>query len=243
MYKYREVFYKKYFDNQAGRHISTDIQEVLRVESDHFLYEIIPFFPSDRKLEILDIGCGYGALIHAAHQLGYENIQGIDISPDQVEVAKKLGISGVHCADLLPFLKANPGRFDLICGIDIIEHFGKDELVELLSLVRDSLKPGAKAIFRTPNLDAPLGTMYAYGDFTHENYMNGFSARQVMLSCGFSHVEVYPSKIAIKGLLKQVLQKLFFKYIQVNAKIQLLATGRSSKHLVLTPNMIIEVTR
>ena len=50
--------------------------------------------------------------------------------------------------------------------MDIIEHFTKNELVELLSLIKNKLNPGGKAIFRTPNLDAPLTTVFANGDFT-----------------------------------------------------------------------------
>lgn len=44
-------------------------------------------------------------------------------------------------ADLLPFLASHLHTFDIITGMDIIEHFGKDELVEVLTAVRNSLKP------------------------------------------------------------------------------------------------------
>lgn len=34
-----------------------------------------------------------------------------------------------------------PSKFDAILGMDIIEHFGKDELVDLLLLAQKALKP------------------------------------------------------------------------------------------------------
>ncbi|PIP43376.1 MAG: methyltransferase, partial [Deltaproteobacteria bacterium CG23_combo_of_CG06-09_8_20_14_all_60_8] len=53
-------------------------------------------FPVDKGVAILDLGCGHGALIHVARELGYRNLRGVDGSPEQVAAARRLGIEGVE---------------------------------------------------------------------------------------------------------------------------------------------------
>ncbi len=190
MFQYRQRFYQDYFSSQAGRGHDEQAKEKLETEVRQLNREMVPLINVPKDARILDIGCGIGGFIEALKRKGYTRAEGIDISPQMVAIANQLGIDSVHQADLLPFLRSNPGTFDVISGLDIIEHFSKDELVELLLLVQGALKPGGIAVFRTPNLDAPFATVFANGDFTHENYMNSSSASQVMLTCGFGDIQV-----------------------------------------------------
>ena len=52
----------------------------------------LPFNPEDREIEILDAGCGTGLLARLLQSRGYRNIDGFDISPDMVAIARKLKI-------------------------------------------------------------------------------------------------------------------------------------------------------
>jgi 2-polyprenyl-3-methyl-5-hydroxy-6-metoxy-1,4-benzoquinol methylase len=241
MYEYRKVFYKDYYASQAGR--ESDAREKLETDIPMLSREVLPLLNIPKDAKILDIGCGYGSFIAAMKKAGYTNVSGIDISPDQVAVAHKLGIPEVIQADLIPYLQSMPQSFDLISGLDIIEHFSKDELVNLLSLIHNSLKPAGRAIFRTPNLDAPFATVFANGDFTHENYMNAYSARQVMMNSGFSEIAVFPSNMQVKGVAKELLRKLTWGILNVFFKATLFATGRSTKNVLFTPNMLIRVRK
>jgi len=54
----------------------------------------------DRSARILDLGCGHGAFIYFLREAGYTDVVGVDKSPEQVAEAKRLGIDGVHEADL-----------------------------------------------------------------------------------------------------------------------------------------------
>ncbi len=240
MYQYRKIFYQNYFESQAGRRLPVaELKSNVANEIDFFNIEIMPFIKHHKEAAILDIGCGFGSLVAACQQKGFIQAQGIDISPDMVKTASELGISNISQADLLPFLANHPHTFDIITGMDIIEHFGKDELVEVLTAVKNSLKPKGRAIFRTPNTDAPFFTIYSYGDFTHENYLNVSSAKQVMLNMGFSKAEVYPSLIKTNGFIKEMFRKVLWWWVCVFYKMQLFASGRSSKDVVFTPNLVI----
>ncbi len=56
--------------------------------------------PNERNAKVLDIGCGYGGIVHFARQSGYVNVAGVDGSPEQVAAARRLGIPGVEQGDI-----------------------------------------------------------------------------------------------------------------------------------------------
>lgn len=242
--RYRNFFYTEYYNRQSGRDFSNDIAGKFINEQYQFLKEIIPYLPAKNKeLEILDLGCGIGSLIACCKNCGYKNLKGIDISDQQVEIAHQLKVKEVEKADIFTYLKDHEASFDVISGMDIIEHFTKDELIDLIILIRNSLRKGGMAIFRTPNMDAPMANVFAMGDFTHENFLNKNAAEQMMLSMDFKNVEVFPSFMYVKGRLKNFLRRMLWLKISYSIKLLLFATGRSSKHIILTPNLIIRAQK
>jgi predicted TPR repeat methyltransferase len=89
----------------------------------------------------LDLGCGAGHLLQALRDAGYGDLRGVDISPEAVAIARSKGFD-VTQADLRDYLCGATEAFDLITAFDVIEHFGKDEVLEVLCLVRERLEPG-----------------------------------------------------------------------------------------------------
>ncbi|MCB9251221.1 MAG: class I SAM-dependent methyltransferase [Flavobacteriales bacterium] len=239
MYQYREIFYKRYFSSQVGKSDPSSFQKIFDEQKWHFGKEIVPLFGPDTNLKYLDIGCGNGSLIAAAKEKGYVMGMGIDLSEEQVEIANKLGVSEVRKADLKDLIKEGKPEFDLITGMDIIEHFSKDELTELVLDLRKILKPKGRLIFRTPNMDAPFTTVFAYGDFTHECLLNKSSALQLFNSCGYNKVKVDASMLTLKDPLKEMLRKTLWFFILWQIKIQLFASARTWHEVVFTPNLII----
>lgn len=68
---------------------------------EHYLRRLVQrHFPVQKDAAVLDLGSGYGALIHFARQLSYRNVRGIDGSPEQAAAARRLGIEGVAEGDL-----------------------------------------------------------------------------------------------------------------------------------------------
>ena len=237
--KYRETLYANYHTTQSGRAALTDAKSLFEREKWRFEKEILPLINLPKSARILDIGCGSGSFLKALSEQGYTEIAGIDLSEEQVKLAHQLGVTQVQQGDLVDFLNAADHKFDLISGMDIIEHFTKNELVDLLHLIQNYLNPGGIAIFRTPNLDAPMATVYANGDFTHENYMNASSAQQVMMACGFEKVQVFESNMQIPNALKEIIRKVVFSILKFRFKLTLFATGRSTQNVLISPNMVI----
>lgn len=239
MTAYREQLYTNYTSTQENR-LGEDESQLFAQQVFYFTKELVPLLPKNKQATILDIGCGNGAMIKAVSNSGYVNVQGIDLSPEQIESAKAMGIANVSCIGVDDFLNAHNRGFDLIMAIDVIEHFTKSELVEYLNKIKKALNSGGMVLFRTPNMDAPLTSVYSYGDFTHECLLNKSSAEQVMASAGFTQIEVLPSMILAQGIIKETLRKITWSIVQFWLKVMLFASGRTWNGVVFTPNLVIK---
>lgn len=206
----------------------------------YFKREIIPHLPKNKDAAILDLGCGTGSMLGALKSEGYTNILGIDVSEDQIRVAAEMGVTETIQGDIHDHLLEQREAYDVIIGIDIIEHFSKDELVHLLDLVKNALKPGGKVVFRTPNMDSPLASVYAHADFTHECLLNKSSAIQVMQAIGFKNVNVTAGLVFIENPLKEIVRKLVWACWKFRLKLMLFGSGRTWHEVVFEPNILIQ---
>ncbi len=62
------------------------------------------FLPTDKSSHILDIACGAGAFLYFLKKEGYVNSHGIDLSKEQLDVARRMGITDVEEADFFKYL-------------------------------------------------------------------------------------------------------------------------------------------
>lgn len=243
MQNYREILYKNYFSTQMGRGMQGQEKEKFAEEKRQFTFEIAPLAPADKAIKILDLGCGTGSLLSALKDLGYTHLTGIDLSPEQIKVAHQNGVMEAQEGDLVPFLKENAETFDLILGMDIIEHFTKDELCDALLHISNALKPNGTVLFRTPNADTPLSGIYSRGDFTHECFFNYNSAEQVMMATGFKNIRILPSKVKFKSPIKECIRRILWWKMKIGIKLLLFASGRTIDKVILTPNLIIKAQK
>ena len=240
---FKKPLYKNYFKTQVARLGNPEIRQKINASHLYYRKEIIPLLPKDKSCKILEVGCGYGALLLLLKELGYCNVTGIDISQDQIRVGKELGVENIKNVDVFEYLQNKKGAFDTIVGVDVIEHLPKARLMEFLGLSYASLTSNGSTIFRTPNGDAPFGSTYYWGDFTHEIVLNAFSAEQIMLTAGFSELEVFPSLIKTSGFLKNIIRSITWSVIALCSKIILFASGKSAKQVLLSPNLIIHAKK
>lgn len=99
----------------------------------------------DRKLKILDAGCGTGLLVKHLEKFG--SVVGVDIDPHSIYYSRKRKINVVKASiNRLPF-KEN--AFDLITSVDVIYHAKVNDKKALKELYR-VLKPGGLLVIRVP---------------------------------------------------------------------------------------------
>ena len=82
-------------------------------------YYLRNWLPVDKAADILDVACGGGKLLHFFKERGYTRVNGVDISPEQVSLARQV-IPNVIEANAVDFLESHQGAFDLITGLDIV---------------------------------------------------------------------------------------------------------------------------
>jgi SAM-dependent methyltransferase len=196
-------------------------------------------FPPAKDAQILDLGCGAGLLVHCATQVGYTNMSGEDISPQQVEAAERLGIEGIRQGDAMSALLAlEPKSHDTIVSFDVLEHMTRDELIALVDGVRAALKPGGRWIIHTANAEAPFYGRVRYGDLTHEQAFTRTSLPQVLLASDFSRVSCFEDP-PIPGRLGGTVRWLMWKLVRLPALLWLIAESRGDgKNAILSQNLL-----
>ncbi len=157
-------------------------------------------FPPNREAKIFDMACGNGTLILLARRMGYQNIEGTDISPEQVAMAARLGIGGVREGDSLRVLReAAEASFDALISWDILEHFDKATLLKVAADAHRVLRPQGRWIIHAPNGDSPFCGAMRYGDFTHELAFTRLSMIQLLRSAGFTRMTFHEDAPGIHG--------------------------------------------
>jgi len=184
----------------------------------------------------LDIGCGEGGFLHFLKSKGYKNFFGIDISGEQLEKAKTLGITQTIKADVFGFLKDKEEKYDLVFAGDFLEHFKKEEVFEILELVLKSLKTGGRLVIKVPNAESIFSARYLYSDFTHEISFTRASLAQVLQTVGFRKMSFYPTRPVAHGL-KSTLRLFLWRAIEIISSL-LLLIEMGTKKGIFTHNLI-----
>ena len=148
------------------------------------------YLPDNKEAKIIEIGCGLGHHLHALKALGYTNLQGIDVSPEQIKVCKKrIDSVDFQVADAFEFLPGQKEKYDIIIMFDFLEHFTKGEALEICELVFGSLHKRGTVLIRTFNAAHPVNLKVRYDDLTHETGYTVQSLKELLQLSGFAQVE------------------------------------------------------
>jgi len=184
---YRDRIYEKYATGFQDSPEQVDVVAAARWRKACGYY-LRGWLPDIKQVQIIDVACGSGNLLRFFAENGYRHIRGVDISPEQVSLARRI-VPEVFEGDAIEFLEAHREEYDLITGLDIVEHFHKPEVLRFLDACHAALRPGGRLILQTPNADSPWGTAHRYNDFTHEV---GFSPNvlfRLLRLAGFAEIE------------------------------------------------------
>lgn len=233
---YRERFYANYVSKNTlhlfGKLSVRDIEKQFVVWKKYFS----EFLPKDKKASIVELGCGNGGLVYWLQSMGYENASGMDASHEQVEYAKNLGVKNITQGNLIEFLHGKSEAYDVIFLRDVLEHFNKNEILDILDMAHKSLKNGGALVIQTPNSAGFFGARFRYYDFTHEISFTENSLRQILLMNAFSDLKFRETGPVISGI-KSFARVILWKCVRWGLQLYLLIEMGAPEN-VLTQNII-----
>jgi 2-polyprenyl-3-methyl-5-hydroxy-6-metoxy-1,4-benzoquinol methylase len=176
------------------------------------------WLPEDRSAPILDIACGEGAFLCYLRELGYTNLMGCDLSPENVGICHRLGLDFVREFDALRIAEMpGIGRYETIFAMDILEHLPKQRAASFLEQARWLLQPGGRLILQAPNMGNLLASLHLYYDLSHEWGLTEKTAVGLMMLAGFKpgNVEVRASWTATTpaGRLREIYLRLIHRLV------------------------------
>jgi 2-polyprenyl-3-methyl-5-hydroxy-6-metoxy-1,4-benzoquinol methylase len=199
------------------------------------------FLPENKAAKILDVGCGNGSIVWWLQQRGYTAAAGIDISQEQIAIGQELGVQNLVCGDLIPFLQKHAGTYGFIIARDVLEHFTKTEVVQIVQSINTALAPSGHLLIHVPNGESPFGGRVRYGDFTHELAFTTNTVTQLGKEYGFAAVQVYPSFFYGRGL-RELGRKWLWALLQRYYKTLLfIETGKNP--YIVTQNLLALFTK
>lgn len=191
---------------------------------DTYRRRLSSYLPTDKNARIMDLACGAGHFLYFLQKEGYGSARGIDASAESIELARAMGVAGVAVGDLFELLQRHDQEFDFISANDILEHLRKDEVLQLLDLIRAALKPGGTVLIMVPNAGSLFGARRVFVDFTHETGFTSESLGQVLRVVGFERVTVHGEEPVVHSF-GSAARAMVWKASKLAMKAYLLAEG------------------
>jgi 2-polyprenyl-3-methyl-5-hydroxy-6-metoxy-1,4-benzoquinol methylase len=202
----------------------------------HFVLRHLPANPDTR---IVDLGCGYGKLLWHLSRAGYRNLAGVDSSPEQIDLAHRMGITGARIGRIDEFLGGIASdSLDVVTIMDVLEHLTPQELMDLLDEIARVLRPGGVCLAHVPNGEGLYGMRVRYGDITHEQAFTPRSMSQVFSAVGMSDVKCYEDKPVIHGPIS-LARRILWDAGTLPHRLLLASETGLWRGMVLTQNMFV----
>jgi SAM-dependent methyltransferase len=98
---------------------------------------------------VLDVGCGEASVISKVKNRKDFHSTGVDAYPGYIEISRQQGIHDEYIVADITKINFPPKSFDVVISVDVVEHFEKDEAIQLLERMESWAKK--KVICITPN--------------------------------------------------------------------------------------------
>lgn len=144
----------------------------------------------DGQSPVLDIGCGRGEMLELLRRIGIE-ARGVEMDADLVDDARSRGLDVVHGDGLAKLGAEADGSLGGLVLIQVAEHLSPQDLVDLVGLAFDKLRPGGRAVIETINPQS----LYVYArafylDPTHDHLVHPAYLEFLFRQAGFPTVEI-----------------------------------------------------
>lgn len=178
------------------------------------------YLPAEKNAHILVVSCGPGYFVSFLNRQGYDNVLGIDSSPEKVKYAVSKNLN-CKVAEAFPFMQEQTDQWDLIVCEQELNHLTKEEMIVFLRLCHDRLrKNGTLFVYGLNGANPMTGAENLAHNFDHFNLFTEHSLRQVLQYTNYTDIKVIPLKLYVfyKNPLNYVLialdamYTLFFRF-------------------------------
>lgn len=202
---WQQVVEEKYLSATAGFRL-----EPSEAKHPFYLHNYGRFFALDPDAPLLDIGVGPGDLLLLWRNLGFHNVWGIDINEEPVAVCRRHfpEFQIVRVESAAAFLQGHPSSFSVITMFDVLEHLGREEMLDIVSGARQALRPGGCFLVQTINAANLFQIAGRYCDLSHEQSFTEVSLQQAFLLAGFCRFEIAGVETAIGNDPRRIAKRL-----------------------------------
>lgn len=187
------------------------------------------------EMSFLEIGCGTGIFLDYLRHKGVKEFTGIEQVQAAVDAANPEIAPHIHVTNIWTYLEqSSPDvSFDRIVLFDVLEHFSYVDAAKLLGRLASILnKKNGMITLRVPNMASPWGSMYQYGDVTHQSAYTPKSIEQIALAAG----------LKCRAFLPQQRGSAFNRFTE-NCLHGFLSLVLTASPAIWTPNMIAVLER
>jgi predicted TPR repeat methyltransferase len=155
--------------SEWASHYDRDVYDGLKVTGTARIAALLGAHLTDRSAGVVDLGCGTGAAGAELKRAGFEHIDGLDLSPEMLAVARSKAIyRHLIAADLLAPLAVADGAYDaaISAGTFTTGHVGATALPEVIRIVRPQGLIAcvvAHSFWQSGGFEAMLGELAAAG--------------------------------------------------------------------------------
>lgn len=236
---YKQSYKQEIYDYYLGKHIeeqefikSLNFQQINRQFQEWWGDNL----PKNLSEPILDLGCGWGGWLKFLSDKGYENLTGIDASPQQVSIAQSLGLTNVKVGDIFSALDEHDSYYSCISAFNLLEHLDKEQVLPFLKLIHKALKPGGILLLEIPNSNSIFGGRTRYWDFTHELSFCPTSVQQILSVTGFLDIKFRERSPVVHGV-KSFVRYYCWQMIRLILSFYLIIEQGAVKHNIFTQDM------
>lgn len=193
--------------------------------------------------DVVDLGSGTGELCWLAHNLGAREITGVNLSQEEINFASlHVPVKFVN-QDIVSFLTQQPDEScDRIFALNILEHLGKDELVQVIEESARCLRDGGQLVAMVPNATSPFGCMTRYWDITHQLAFAPSSVMQLVRLCGFATAEFRELGPRPHGVIS-VIRYLLWQTCRGMIWFRLMIEAASARGGIYTMDMLFRLVK
>lgn len=232
---YRELVYRQY---RTGHYLNLDPGHELKLRRPFLRRIFRRYVPINSNARILDLGCGCGTILQVLKEMGIADAQGVETSPECVAIAQRANFKVLQ-SDVVSFLRqANSQKWHVIIAFDLLEHLTKDEIVNVLALIREHLTPDGYLVMHVPNGESIFGTRVFSNDITHETIFTRNSLHQLLIPLGYGEIRCFEDVPIVHGP-KSALRWLGWMVVRALAHIPLVLETGSLGSYILTQTMLV----